>query len=117
MTVQAVPHTTPRALHKVREMVLTVCHPVSYILCAVNIYRQCVVWPEIFFTGRTQKSEGLQGGAHGIRLPELSKRFQSFPGRAKLMEKQPSKDRFPRPGTFSLANASFWRLKCVVLSY
>jgi hypothetical protein len=65
-------------------MVLTVSHLVSYILCAVNIYRQCVVWPEIFFTGRTQQSDSLQGGAYGIRLPELRKRFPWCPGRAKV---------------------------------
>jgi len=43
-----------------------------------------VVWPEIVFTGRTQQSDGLQGGAQDIYPPKLRKRFQQFPGRAKV---------------------------------
>jgi hypothetical protein len=42
---------------------------VSYTLCAVNIYRQCVVWPKSHSLAAPSKAMTYKGGAQILVRP------------------------------------------------
>jgi hypothetical protein len=67
-------------------MVLTVSHCVSYILCAVNIYRQRVVWTEFSERGVPGKASS-EGGSRGICSADWENVSKGVLDARRLMEK------------------------------